>query len=149
MRRASPCTPLVLHGLWPENRQPETYPRDCRGGRLELDATSMRELSRWMPGVSEGLHIHEWRKHGRCTGLSGSDYYRSAIHYTEQANAALGPSILRYAGRADTAATLRAEANADPSAFWSEHRVCVQESAQPRSCHAGSHLPHRGAGLSR
>ena len=164
-------TPLVLHGLWPENRQPETYPRDCRGGRLELDATSMRELTRWMPGVSEGLHIHEWRKHGRCTGLSGSDYYRSAIRYTELANAALGPSIIRHAGRAVSAATLRAEANAarprfgqnvvfvcknlrsrDPAvrgrAYLTEVRVCLDDGAsgEPEALLECAAIPRRDQG---
>jgi ribonuclease I len=102
--------------------------------------------------VTEGLHIHEWRKHGRCTGLSGSDYYRVAIHYTEQANAALGASIRRHAGRAVSAATLRAEADAarprfgqsivfvcknlrsrDPAkrgrTYLTEVRVCLDEGA--------------------
>src|SRR4051812_33667129 len=27
--RRSSNWPLVIHGLWPENREPRTYPRDC------------------------------------------------------------------------------------------------------------------------
>lgn len=167
-------TPLVLHGLWPENRQPGSYPVDCPGGRLELDSPLQQELTRWMPGVSEGLHIHEWRKHGRCTGLSGSEYYQYAIRYTEQANAALGEAILRHAGERVSAATLRAEANAarpgfgqsivfvcknlrnrDAAArgrvYLTEVRVCLDDraSAGPDTLLACAALPRRDQGCGR
>lgn len=60
-----------LHGLWP---QYETgYPQDCRGtgrnpGRAETQA--MADIM-----GSGGLAWHQWRKHGRCAGLSPEDYF--------------------------------------------------------------------------
>ncbi|MFO1426008.1 MAG: hypothetical protein U1F11_03345 [Steroidobacteraceae bacterium] len=105
-------TPLVLHGLWPENLEPGTYPRDCRGPRLELEPALSVQLRRWMPGVQEGLHIHEWRTHGRCAGLDDDRYFAAAIRETERANAALGAALRRFAGRSVPVATLRAAADA-------------------------------------
>jgi ribonuclease T2 len=108
-------TPLVLHGLWPENLRPGTYPHDCSGAPLDLRPELRARLQRWMPGVQEGLDRHEWRTHGRCTGLDDDRYFDAAIRATERANAALGEVLRRNAGRRVAAATLRSAANAvDP-----------------------------------
>jgi ribonuclease T2 len=106
------ATPLTLHGLWPENEQPESYPRDCSGERLNLSAATRSAMTRWMPGAADGLDKHEWSKHGTCTGLSGDEYFLSAMRLVEQVNGALGPAIRGAEGRSVTAAGLRASANA-------------------------------------
>jgi ribonuclease T2 len=103
-------TPLVLHGLWPEDRVPGRYPRDCPGPALSLSPATRAELARWMPGAREGLDRHEWRTHGTCSGLDDDAYYRAAIAGTRRANEALGEAIRRYAGRSVTAGALRAAA---------------------------------------
>jgi ribonuclease T2 len=115
-------TPLVLHGLWPEARQPNAWPRDCDGPRLELDPGTREQLGRWMPGVREGLDRHEWRTHGRCSGLDADTYFRAAIAATRRANDALGQAIRRNAGRHMTAAGLRAAAGQSVAGFG-EHLV--------------------------
>jgi ribonuclease T2 len=105
-------TPLVLHGLWPENLRPGTWPRDCNGAQFALQPQTRERLRRWMPGVQEGLERHEWRTHGRCSGLDPERYFDAAIRATESANAALGDALRRNAGRSVAVATLRAAADA-------------------------------------
>ncbi|MFV0245926.1 MAG: ribonuclease T2 family protein [Qingshengfaniella sp.] len=77
-----------LHGLWP---QYETgYPQDC--------ATSARDPSRAQSDAmadimgSGGLAWYQWKKHGRCSGLSGRDYYRLARQAYDNVTR---PAILR------------------------------------------------------
>lgn len=62
---------FVVHGLWPQyesgfpefcDRNPEWVPRNL--------VNSMTDL---MP--SKGLIIHQWKKHGTCTGLSADRYF--------------------------------------------------------------------------
>ncbi len=63
----------VVHGLWPQNEQ--GWPENCptpegsrvpdRIGRTVMDI---------MPSM--GLIGHQWRKHGSCSGLGMSDYFK-------------------------------------------------------------------------
>lgn len=105
-------TPLTLHGLWPERLEPERYPRDCDGPQLRLSADVRDRMRTLMPGASEGLDKHEWRKHGTCSRLPANTYFSDALDLVEQANAALGAAISQSAGREVDAAALRAAANA-------------------------------------
>ncbi len=117
-------TPLVLHGLWPERRQPGAWPRDCDGPRLSLEPATRAELLRWMPGAREGLDRHEWRTHGTCSGLDDDDYYRAAIAGTRRANQALGETIRRYNGGRLNTSALRAAADRAANGFG-QHFVLV------------------------
>ena len=62
---------FTLHGLWPQHEF--GWPEYCR--------TTARDPSRRETGAmadimgSGGLAWHEWKKHGRCSGLSASDYF--------------------------------------------------------------------------
>lgn len=103
--------PLVIHGLWPENLQPESYPRDCAGDRLSLSASLRTRLEDWMPGMATGLHSHEWRKHGTCSGLSGTEYFEQSIALAERGNAALRQVLLASIDKQVSADELRAAAN--------------------------------------
>jgi ribonuclease T2 len=66
---------FTLHGLWPQYAQ-GGYPSYCR--------TSQRNPTRAMTGGmadimgTSGLAWHQWKKHGRCSGLSATDYYTLA-----------------------------------------------------------------------
>jgi len=63
----------VVHGLWPQNES--GWPENCptpegsrvpeRIGRMVIDI---------MPSM--GLIGHQWRKHGSCSGLGMSDYFK-------------------------------------------------------------------------
>lgn len=63
---------FTLHGLWPQYE--DGWPSFC--------PTAARPPSRAETGAmvdimgSSGLAWHQWRKHGSCTGLSATDYYR-------------------------------------------------------------------------
>lgn len=63
---------FVLHGLWPQYNK--GYPESCRTPRRPFVPQplidSMLDI---MP--SPGLVIHEYRKHGTCSGLSPDAYY--------------------------------------------------------------------------
>lgn len=61
----------ILHGLWPQYHR--GWPEHC--------TTAERNPPRWMTEDmvdimgSSGLAWYQWKKHGRCSGLSGEDYY--------------------------------------------------------------------------
>jgi len=103
--------PLVIHGLWPENRAPRTYPRDCPAPALDLDPGLELELETMMPGMAEGLHDHEWRKHGSCSGLDDDAYYRRTMDLARELRSALAAKLTTLAGGETSARELREAAN--------------------------------------
>jgi len=109
--RSGSQRPLVIHGLWPERMEPRTYPRDCPASALDLEPALALELADLMPGMADGLHQHEWRKHGGCSGLDDDDYYRRTLELARGIDAALGAKLTTLAGRETTAAELRGVAD--------------------------------------
>ena len=78
-RGAVQCDPatdasFVLHGLWPQDEA--GYPSYCR--------TTARDPSRAQSAAmedimgSDGAAWYQWKKHGRCAGLSAAEYYETA-----------------------------------------------------------------------
>ncbi|WP_245263216.1 ribonuclease T2 [Azorhizobium doebereinerae] len=62
---------FVVHGLWP---QYETgFPEDCDWAAPRLPRNQIDGMLDLMP--SPALVIHEWRKHGTCSGLSPAAYF--------------------------------------------------------------------------
>lgn len=63
----------VVHGLWPQNEK--GWPENCptaEGSRVpERIGQTVTDI---MPGM--GLIGHQWRKHGSCSGLGMSDYFK-------------------------------------------------------------------------
>lgn len=65
---------FVLHGLWPQYE--DGWPSFCR--------TVQGDPSRGMTGAQAdlfggaGAAFYQWKKHGRCSGLSAADYYATA-----------------------------------------------------------------------
>ena len=133
---------FTLHGLWP---QYETgWPSFCR--------TSHREASRAETGAmvdimgSSGLAWHQWKKHGRCSGLAPSDYFAAS---RAAYDAVARPALLR---KLDREVTLPArlveqaflEANPELSADQititckarriQEVRICLSKDLTPRRC---------------
>jgi ribonuclease T2 len=65
---------FVLHGLWP---QEETgWPSYCRTGERDPTRGETAAMADIMGGA--GLAFYQWKKHGRCSGLSAQDYYATA-----------------------------------------------------------------------
>ena len=75
-RRDPQCAPgkmkgFVVHGLWPQFHK--GWPGQCRTQYRFVPDAVIREVLDVMP--SKGLVIHEWRKHGTCSGLSPRAYF--------------------------------------------------------------------------
>ena len=103
----APGQPLVIHGLWPENLTPRTYPHDCPAPRLQLDPLLEQQLQELMPGMADGLHEHEWREHGGCSGLDDDVYFSRTLDLARELDAALAAKLTTLAGRETDAAGLR------------------------------------------
>ncbi|NEX46047.1 ribonuclease T2 family protein [Pseudotabrizicola algicola] len=66
--------PFVLHGLWP---QFETgWPSYCRTGAADPSRGDTAAVADVFGGA--GSAFYQWKKHGRCSGLSARDYYALA-----------------------------------------------------------------------
>lgn len=65
---------FVLHGLWPQFE--DGWPSFCRTIERDPTRAETAEMADIMGG--SGLAFYQWKKHGRCSGLSASDYYHTA-----------------------------------------------------------------------
>ena len=64
---------FVLHGLWPQFA-PKGWPQDCPvRGRAFVPRPLINSMLEIMP--SDQLVIHEYRKHGTCSGLEPGPYF--------------------------------------------------------------------------
>lgn len=64
----------VVHGLWP---QYETgWPSYCRTAERDPTRGETAAIADVFGGA--GSAFYQWKKHGRCAGLSPRDYYRTA-----------------------------------------------------------------------
>ena len=65
---------FTLHGLWP---QYETgWPSGCRTTARDPSRAETAAMTDIMG--SGGLAWYQWKKHGRCTGLTARDYFATA-----------------------------------------------------------------------
>ena len=62
---------FVVHGLWPQYNR--GWPQYCPVKDNWIPAQTINAMLDIMP--SKRLIIHEWRKHGTCTGMSPQAYY--------------------------------------------------------------------------
>jgi ribonuclease T2 len=65
---------FVLHGLWPQHE--DGWPSYCRTVERDPARTETAAMADIMGGA--GLAFYQWKKHGRCSGLSAQAYYRTA-----------------------------------------------------------------------
>ena len=122
-----------LHGLWPQNEL--GWPSWCRGAARDpsrRDTAAMADIME-----SGGLAWHQWKKHGRCSGLPGSDYLAlSRAAY----GAVARPALLR---RLDARATARARGGGGVHRGQSRPRPRHDHDHLPRRAgDGGAHLPH-------
>ena len=61
----------ILHGLWPQFEA--GWPSYCNTRERNPSRRDTSEMSNLFG--SSGSAWHQWNKHGRCSGLSSSDYY--------------------------------------------------------------------------
>jgi ribonuclease T2 len=64
---------FVVHGLWPQYER--GFPSFCEQPAPRIDRALIDRALDMMP--SPGLVIHEWRRHGTCSGLSAAGYFDS------------------------------------------------------------------------
>ncbi|MFP5478840.1 MAG: ribonuclease T2 family protein [Alphaproteobacteria bacterium] len=65
---------FILHGLWPQYE--DGWPSFCRTGERDPTRAETAAMADIMGG--SGLAFYQWKKHGRCSGLSAEAYYRTA-----------------------------------------------------------------------
>ena len=65
---------FVMHGLWPQYE--DGWPQYCRTGQRDPARNETAAMADIMGGA--GLAFYQWKKHGRCAGLSSQDYFATA-----------------------------------------------------------------------
>lgn len=65
---------FVLHGLWPQYEA--GWPSFCRTVERDPTRGETAAMADIMGGA--GPAFYQWKKHGRCSGLSAQDYFRTA-----------------------------------------------------------------------
>ncbi|OUS08876.1 ribonuclease T [Rhodobacterales bacterium 52_120_T64] len=135
---------FTLHGLWPQYEA--GWPSYCR--TVQPDPTrSQNEAMADIMGTS-GLAWYQWKKHGRCAGMSSQEYYQTAREaYTNVTR----PEVLRNLPRKMSlppavieAAFLELNEGIEPdgltvtckSGMIQEVRVCLTKELNPRICGA-------------
>jgi len=146
-RGAPQCDPreeigFTLHGLWPQ--QGEGWPEFCRGTARDPARHETAAMADIMG--SAGLAWHQWRKHGRCTGLEPTEYFALSRRAWEQV---ARPEALRRLGRRVSidpnvieAAFIEANPGLTPDMVtvtcrdgrFREVRICLDPDLSPRAC---------------
>jgi ribonuclease T2 len=135
---------FILHGLWPQYE--EGWPSFCRTGERDPTRTETAAMADIMGG--SGLAFYQWKKHGRCSGLSAAAYFRAA----RQAHASIAiPELFQLV---DQPLTLPASViedaflEANPGltrdqititckdGLIQEARICLTRDLAPRTCGA-------------
>lgn len=132
---------FVVHGLWPQNER--GWPKDCGRGEY-LSDTLIANALRFMP--SKSLVIHEWRKHGVCSGLNASEYFSTAerayrsiripARYQE-INKVMSTSVARIENdflAENPQFTENMLSSQCSGRYFRELRICMSRSLQPRRC---------------
>jgi ribonuclease T2 len=129
---------FVLHGLWPQNEQ--GWPEFCTTGERDPSRRQTAAMADIMG--SGGLAWYQWKKHGRCTGLSAEDYFATA-------RLAFGLTRLPVLPARASAAEIEAAFVAANPGLAPEHlvvtcrdgrlrevRICLSRELAPRPCAA-------------
>ncbi|WP_410216848.1 ribonuclease T2 family protein [Paracoccus sp. (in: a-proteobacteria)] len=131
-----------VHGLWPQHER--GWPQDCAVDERDPSRRETQGMTDIMG--SAGLALHQWRKHGRCSGLSAADYYLATRQALDSItiptvfqqlpqDVTLPPSVVEEAflelnhgfGADGITVTCRDGALA-------ELRLCLTRDLQPRDC---------------
>lgn len=136
---------FVLHGLWPQfNRG---YPESCRiDGRPWVPDDVLNGMLDIMP--SRGLVIHEFKKHGTCSGLDARGYYdlsRRLFKDIEIPSRFSNPFEAQFVSpdeivdeftsiNPDLKPEMMAVACGGPGSRLQEVRICFSTEGKPRAC---------------
>ncbi|MCT8158996.1 ribonuclease T2 [Pseudoruegeria sp. SHC-113] len=134
----------VMHGLWPQYER--GWPSYCRTPHREATRGETAAMADIMG--SAGSAWYQWKKHGRCSGLSAPDYFAQARAAYEGVTR---PEVLRRLDR-----TVRLPASVVEEAFLAQNprltpdgitltcrdghiqeaRICLTKDLAPRRCGA-------------
>jgi ribonuclease T2 len=134
----------VLHGLWPQYEN--GYPQDCR---TRFNAPTRRQTQDMadIMGTS-GLAWYQWNKHGVCSGLSPTDFYRlarlaydsitmPAVFMALDDTVALPASVVEEAFLRDNPGMARDQITVTcRSGLIQEARICLTRDLELRRCGA-------------
>jgi len=130
---------FFLQGLWPE-RNDGSWPSTCTNEAFDpavVDELGREQFERHWPNVKsppsspehDEFWVHEWTKHGTCSGLSQREYFQSALDsyvptpaLVKMAEGAKVPKkelVAAYGGSAMVALVC------DARKYLSEVRVCI------------------------
>jgi ribonuclease T2 len=137
---------FVVHGLWPQYAK--GWPEFCETNEGWIPQKLIDDVIDVMP--SKRLIIHEWKKHGSCSGLSQEAYFNTveqlfmalripARYLSPQAPITVSPEQLMTdfvkTNTALTADMLSVQCgNAKGQARLSELRVCVNKAGSFAAC---------------
>lgn len=135
---------FVLHGLWPQEEA--GWPSYCRTAERDPTRTETAAMADIMGG--SGVAFYQWKKHGRCSGLSPEDYFRTARQAFDRIEI---PEIFRQiADPVELPASVVEDAflEANPGlardeititckeGLIQEARICLTRDLEPRRCGA-------------
>lgn len=132
---------FTVHGLWPQYER--GWPDFCQADERD---PSRRDTQAMADLMDPGLAQYQWRKHGRCSGLSAAGYYAAMRQAADNIvipapfddlprDISLPPAVVEEAfleANPDLSSdgitvTCKAEALA-------EVRICLTRDLQPRDC---------------
>ncbi|RJE81847.1 ribonuclease T2 family protein [Paracoccus onubensis] len=135
-------TDFVAHGLWPQYE--DGWPEYCATDERDPSRRESQSMQDIMG--SGGLAWYQWKKHGRCSGLSARGYYQAIREAAEQnpvpdvfddldKDITLPPSVVEDAfieanpdlTRDGITVTCSGEA-------LQEVRICLTRDLEPRDC---------------
>jgi len=134
---------FILHGLWPQHQR--GWPENCyTGKRPWVPGAVIDDMMDVTPG--RGLIIHQYAKHGTCSGLSPEAYFAAARNAFESVS--IPDDLERLARplnarpRDIEAAFLAANSQLDPDMIaircgperLREVRVCFSKALEPTPC---------------
>jgi len=134
----------VLHGLWPQ--YDNGWPSYCRTTQRDPP----RSLTDGMADImgDSGLAWYQWKKHGRCAGLSAQAYFATARHAYQAVNRPPVFRKLTKSIRLPASVVEQAFLQANPglrpdmvtitckSGRIQEARLCLTRDLTPRDCGA-------------
>lgn len=132
----------VMHGLWPQHEQ--GWPSYCRTVERDPTRAETAAMADIMGGA--GLAFYQWKKHGRCSGLSAPAFYRTARE--AYGTITLPPVFARLRKDVTLPASVVEDAflEANPGltrdmvtvtcdqGMIQEVRICLTQELDPRSC---------------
>jgi ribonuclease T2 len=135
---------FILHGLWPQYAR--GYPENCPAGSTWVPPPVVDGMLDVMP--SKGLVIHEYRKHGTCSGLSPDDYYRMARRLYESLTIPArfrNPTAAQFLDPKEVVAAfvsanpglepdMIAVTCGGPGSRLRDVRICFSRAGEPRAC---------------